>query len=297
MATPVNKRKKPEENSPSKKSNKKAKETLEKCVTCNKDAKLDAVECQWCRKWEHRVCAGISQNEYNMLSKSCKKIMFFCTLCFSKVSFALRVESEASTKSQELEIFNTRLEAVEEKLTKALEGFKVYMDTQHKANPKEIFEQDPDDSYAHLATSIVAEQKEKEKRQLNLILHNFKESLEEEPSNRKKDDVNGARSLFSEYIGVEATVTNAIRIGKKGVKPRLLKVSVSNLEDKISILRGKMKLRNEGNPDYIKSVFITADYTPLEQKKNKILREKLNDMNKDGNNYIIKNGRIVLRRS
>ena len=297
MATPVSKRKKPEENSPSKKGNKKVKQILEKCVTCNKEAKQDAIECQWCRKWEHRVCAGINLNEYNMLSNSCKKIMFFCTLCFSKVPFALRVESEALAKSQELENFNTRLEAVEEKLTKALEGFKVQLDAQNKVNPKEVFDQDSDDSYAHIATSIVAEQKEKEKRQLNLILHNVKESLEEEPSNRKKDDMIGVTSLFSEYIGVETTVTNAIRIGKKGDKPRLLKVSISNLQDKISILRGKMKLRNEGNPDHIKSVFITVDYTPLEQKKNKILREKLNDMNKVGNNYIIKNGNIVPRRS
>ena len=154
-----------------------------------------------------------------------------------------------------------------------------------------------EDSLTHLATSIVAEQKEKEKRQLNLILHKIEESVEEEPSNRKKDDIHKVTSLFTEYIGVETTVTNAIRIGKKGTKPRLLKVGISNLQDKISILRSKKKLRNESNPEDIRSIFITVDNTPLEQKKNKLLREKLNNMNKDGNNYMIKNGEIVPRRT
>ena len=223
--------------------------------------------------------------------------MFFCTLCFTKVPFVLRIESESSAQSQELESFNTRLEAVEEKLTEVLQGFKAQLDTNHKLTPKEVLGQDSDDSFAHLATSIVAEQKEKEKRQLNLILHNVKESVEEEPSNRKKDDVKEATSVFSEYVGVETVVTNAIRIGKKGTKPRLLKVSVRNLQDKVSILRGKMKLRNENNPDHVKAIFITVDHTPLEQKKNKLLREKLNDMNKDGNKYTIKNGTIVPRRT
>ena len=80
-----------------------------------------------------------------------------------------------------------------------------------------------------MATSIVTEQKEKEKRQLNLILHNIEESTEKEPLKRKKDDINKVTSLFTKYIGVETVVTNAVRIGEKGTKLRLLKVGVSNL--------------------------------------------------------------------
>ena len=62
-----------------------------------------------------------------MLSNSSNKIMFFCTLCFSKVPFALKIESETSAKSQELGNFNTRLETVEEKLTEVLQGFKAQL--------------------------------------------------------------------------------------------------------------------------------------------------------------------------
>ena len=76
----------------------------------------------------------------------------------------------------------------------------------------------------------------------------------------------------------------------------LLKVTVSNLQDKITILRNKMKLRDKKLPEHIKSIFVNADLTPLEQKKNKRLREQLKEMNKEGKNYFIKNGTIVQKR-
>ena len=78
--------------------NTKVKQTSEKCVTCSKDIKQNATECFWCQKW---VRASINLNECNILGNSSKNIMFFCTLCFSKVPFALKLDSEVTTKSQE----------------------------------------------------------------------------------------------------------------------------------------------------------------------------------------------------
>ena len=74
----------------------------------------------------------------------------------------------------------------------------------------------------------------------------------------------------------------------KSTKPQLLKLTLQNLDDKVSVLRNKLKLRKEENSDYIKSIFITADFTPLEQQRNKRLRDQLKEMNKDGNHYMIK---------
>ena len=133
------------------------------------------MECQWCHKWEHRVCVGLSQSEYNILTNSSNKIVFLHIL-FLKSPFAFKIESD---KSQELE---TRLEKVEERLTEILQGLKTQVDNRQEI----IHKDDSDDSFIHLAMSIVAEQKEKEKRQLNLILHKVEESAEEEPCNRKR---------------------------------------------------------------------------------------------------------------
>ena len=62
-----------------------------------------------------------------------------------------------------------------------------------------------------------------------------------------------------------------------------------------NVLRHKLKLRSKDNPDPVRNIFITPDFTPLEQKRNKILRQQLADMNKVENIYTIKNGQIVRR--
>ena len=60
-------------------------------------------------------------------------------------------------------------------------------------------------------------------------------------------------------------VVNAVRIGKKEANPRLLKVFVSILQEKI--LQNKMKLRDKNHPQHIRSIIVIADITPLEQKE------------------------------
>ena len=99
------KHKVPDKQSLPKKSSKKTKQkrsaNSERCVSCDKETEDNAVICQWCSKWKHRMCAGINVNEYNMLSTSSNKIMFSCTLCYSKIPFALKIEDEISTKNQD----------------------------------------------------------------------------------------------------------------------------------------------------------------------------------------------------
>lgn len=92
-------------------------------------------------------------------------------------------------------------------------------------------------------------------------------------------------------------ITNAFCLGQKSDKPRLLKLFLSNLHEKAEILKSKYKLRDSTNPQHIHETFITPDLTPLEQKTNKELRNKLADMNKVENVYIIKNGKIVRRQT
>ena len=70
-------------------------------------------------------------------------------------------------------------------------------------------------SVSHFATSILAEQKEKERRHLNITVHNMVESDDEDLSARRAGDINEATSLFKEYLRIEPTVTNAVRIGKR----------------------------------------------------------------------------------
>lgn len=55
------------------------------CVTCNKNAKEDSIECEASLEWEHQECTQISKDEYRILSDSLPNIIFFCGLCRLKV--------------------------------------------------------------------------------------------------------------------------------------------------------------------------------------------------------------------
>ena len=136
---------------------------------------------------------------------------------------------------------------------------------------------------------MLSEQKEKDKRKFNLILHNVKESNDSVAANRKKHDIDSAIEIFQHYNGIPASINSAIPIGKKVAdKTRLLKLTLSSEDVKVKILRNCIKLRNKDHPDNIRKVFITPDQTPQEQERNRKLRVELATMNATSNDYKIK---------
>ena len=150
------------------------------------------------------------------------------------------------------------------------------------------------ESVATITVGVVDEQREREKRKLNLVLHNVPESTKQSGPEKKADDISKVEKLLHDHLGINPTISNAIRLGKKSDRPRLLKISVATIQEKSTILRNCYKLRNNSNPESVKTIFATPDLTPLEQK-DKVLRQKLAEMNKDDKVYKIKNGVIVRR--
>ena len=100
-----------------------------------------------------------------------------------------------------------------------------------------------------------------------------------------------ASKIFSKVLSIPSNVTNAIQLGQKGAKPRLLKITLDSERLKVLILKNCTKLRGEDMPEYLKSVYITPDLTPKERDTNKALRSKLNELNKEGKVFQIKTGR------
>ena len=142
-------------------------------------------------------------------------------------------------------------------------------------------------------SSFLTEEKDRERRRLNLILHGVPESNSEDIQTRKDHDSTLVQEIFDQHLGISATIANPIRLGQKSVKPRLLRISVSSDHEKANILQNCTKLRGKDVPDPFCKVYICPDLIPKEQENNKELREQLKNMNKDGKVYQIKNGRIV----
>ena len=91
------------------------------------------------------------------------------------------------------------------------------------------------DSVASITAALVNEGKVKERRQLNLVL----QSSSSDGSIRKAEDIKRVRSMFEKYLDVSVFITKAFRISKKGAKPRLLKIAVTSLDEKISVPKMK----------------------------------------------------------
>ena len=118
MAARKNKRANPPDSIPPKAQDKWAKEGPDEdedtlCITCKKNAERESIECEMCFKWEHRACASITSEEYNLLSKSSSNIMFFCTHCRPKVTVALKIFNDIQAKQNQIE---TKLQSLENNL-------------------------------------------------------------------------------------------------------------------------------------------------------------------------------------
>jgi len=131
--------------------------------------------------------------------------------------------------------------------------------------------------------------KEKEKCQLNLIVHQLEVTTQKEPQARKAEDIEVCSKLIRKYLGLSSTVTNAIRIGSKGVKPHLLKLSVNSKREKSLILKNCTKLHNKDPQVTSKESTLPQILLPKSRKKIiKALRNKLAELNQMGKNYKIK---------
>ena len=223
---------------------------------------------------------------------------FICGTCDAVVSDLIvnsNVTNNGSAIDQKLRAIESRLSQKIDDIEKCLKSYHTSLEEMECSDQPSASQTITTDSVASIAATLVNEEKEKERRQLNLVLHNIEESSSSDGSKRKDEDIQRVKSIFEKYLDVSVSITKAFRIGRKGAKPRLLKIAVSSVEERISVLRNKMKLRGSGNPEDVRKVFVTPDLTPAEQAKNKALRAQLAEMNKEGNNYRIKSGKIVRR--
>ena len=63
-----------------------------------------------------------------------------------------------------------------------------------------------------ITASVTAEQKEKEKRRFNIIVHNLLKSSASNAQVRKDDDIAQCTTLFKKYMNALVSVTNAVRL-------------------------------------------------------------------------------------
>lgn len=270
------------------------------------------IQCERCEMWLCSNCEKVPDEVITLIGKFCEfRVHWYCKICEKPAVQAVRSYSHMSNPFREdivnsmNKIMSESFNKVVENMTRAVNKIEEGVANRCKSLDEQLTsklttETTGTSSNDHspidtIAAGVVDEQREREKRKLNLILHNVRESSKENGSSRKADDIATVTTMLQNRVGVKATITNAFRLGKRSDRPRLLKVSVSSVEEKSAILKQCYKLKNKENPADVQKIFATPDLTPLEQKKDKALRQKLTELNKNGKVYKIKNGVIVRR--
>lgn len=95
-----------------------------------------------------------------------------------------------------------------------------------------------------------------------------------------------------DVLNVEAGVIDVRRLGKPNKnRPRLLRVSLSNICHKQEILRKSKSLKSSR----FQNIFIQPDFTPMQQVIERGLREELKRRRENGEDVVIHGGVVRLR--
>ena len=175
-------------------------------------------ECSWCESHQHSACTKISRVDCNILSKVVHNIVFFCTICLEKVPAALQYHEDQVYVDTRLEFVESKLSEVHQSTKRKLSDTIKTIESQLGDFRKEITAtlmdnylsaKQPDsstplnvsdDSLIQIVASLATEQKEKEKQQMNIILHNLEKSNATDSTARKQDDIKKCLSVFQTYM-------------------------------------------------------------------------------------------------
>jgi len=106
----------------------------------------------------------------------------------------------------------------------------------------------------NVTSSLTIEWRERERHQLNLILHNALESKSSEPNIRKREDVDFASQPSQMFLALMLLMQMQLDLEREN-RDRLLKITVESLDQKKAILRNIPHLQ--------------AFHTPKERTKGK----------------------------
>ena len=133
---------------------------------------------------------------------------------------------------------------------------------------------------------------DKERRKLNIIVHNLAETEGQTLAERRAGDEKKFMDMVKTGMKLVVKCSNSFRIGKRTEnRPQLLLVTLANMEDKASILKTAASLRS--SPVW-SNVYVTPDLTWKEREKSRALRKELASRKEAGEEHIyIRHGRIV----
>ena len=266
--------------------------SLSMCPICGNDCVEAGIDCHVCHQRFHLGCVKMSVTTYKAIQKQ-PQLKWFCTAC---TDVSVRGKPTGPGVDQQ----NAVMMEMMDRMTKMMDRIDRMEEKIVTRDTLKDFEKYVEDMVDSKIEDKMEERLEKEKRKLNLIFVNVKESVGKREE-RLQSDIEKVRSIVGEILpedeAKEIRIKNPVRLGGEnaGNRPRLLRIEVQTEEMKYKILKNASKL-NEGK-DWSDPTrrYVNMDYTAKERQINKELREQLKALkvSEPHKRHMIKGGKIV----
>ena len=258
------------------------------CLQCERvvDEEMDeTIECGLCKKWCHRKCSKLNDAKYKYLQEGGDEILWSCQKC---------------RESDSVDTGRTRLEAKLDSMMEMMERMMRRVCELEEGKSEKCIREMIDESVKKEVQEAMNEEREREKRKLNVILVNVPESEGENAEERKKADLERVREIVGKVADVEKEdIGDPVRLGARMIgkesKPRMLRVTMRNEEARKKVLMNARRL-NEG-VEFRKRVYINPDRTEGERRQFRELKEELERRKKEEPDLVIRGGKIVKKKT
>ena len=306
------------------------KESQKKCSVCEESAgrteRTSVIICDICTNWVCKDCANIDKL-LDFVLKNDFTYNYICGSCnaqLPKLKDLMKIKHKQMEMENDIELMKADIEKNkqllhkqnkhEERLTK-LEKIieKNNMDDEEfppllAINAEtEKLKQDMSSQKEKTTTikSDLEEEKRKEAIKMNLIIYGIPES-ENSIEDQMISDFNTLQEIYSDRLQLNVNdFSSIVRLGKKKDKIRPIRVTVIEAQKRKEILTNNQGLRLESeeyeecrcrnNPGRHIHINVTNDKTKQEREAEYELREELKARRNNGEDVIIRKGRIVDR--
>ena len=272
------------------------------CKQCEKMVIDVGVLCSFCDNWYCQPCTDLTPAVLKSLDNSPDCLMWFCKACTTVLPGLKKLLVRVTTCENEQTELKQRVTQLEQKevamniKSNDFENRLASLEGQSQSNdhPPQVGA-----NLTEVVDNVLSERADQEKRKLNLICINLKESDKDTPSDRRDEDSENLQYLLIDQLGVDSNIEtfDLVRLGKKDgnnqAKVRPLRFKVRDLESKNIILRAGKYLRNSTD-ESVRNIFITPDLTKQQRDEAYKLRREKKQREEDGEeNLRIVRGKIV----
>ena len=241
------------------------------CLVCDKDVggKTGSVQCNFCDKWVHPACGGISKPHLDILIEN-PSTTWTCKPCFGVSS---KIKKEVQVLALKQEQSRKEIQANKEEI----ERVKVRMDIVEK----KVEEIDKDAIIKISNEAVFREIRERESRKSNLVLHKVPELVGDSVTSRDRrdHDIRKVLEIF-EFLQCTVPAEDIKFIYRPGDKvnpewPRPVILSLKDPGARHYILAHSNKLANSN----FNQISIVPDLTPQQRNEEEGLRKEATKLN------------------